>query len=559
MKDKHFGLLALCIGIGLALVWVVIPGLAQGSEPGAAPSTTAPLGSAITYQGQLQLDGHPVEEVCDFRFSLWDAGSGGSQVGSTLTRTAVPVEKGLFTIPNLDFEASAFSGPARWLAIDVRCPAGSGSYAQLAGRQPLTPAPYALYAPQAGSAPWSGLTGVPSGFADGVDNNTTYTAGDGLDLTGNQFSVLFAGSGVTTTVARSDHDHWGQHWLGDDLALYLESTPHFVNSSVIHIKSGENMGVGLEGVVAATNSDSGMLIPTGVAGINTAPAGGWANMAVGVYGAASYADNAFGVYGTAPLTGTAGFSSSQQGVGVFGKSSGGGSTGVQGVGGYNGVSGRATQVNGNGVVGQAEGFAGYGVWGISTDGYAGYFSGDVHISGNLSKLGGSFKIDHPLDPANKYLYHSFVESPDMKNIYDGVAVLDASGEAVVVLPDWFEALNRDFRYQLTTIGGFAPVFIAEEIANNQFKIAGGTPGLKVSWQVTGIRQDAWANDHRIPVEEQKPPEEVGTYLYPEGFGASQAQSPEQQRLAGQQARMDASASSLEETNPYQLHEVVPAP
>src|SRR5262249_61136694 len=56
----------------------------------------------------------------------------------------------------------------------------------------------------------------------------------------------------------------------------------------------------------------------------------------------------------------------------------------------------------------------------ATDGLAGMFFGDVSISGNLSKGGGSFKIDHPLDPENKYLYHSFVESPDMKNIHEHV-------------------------------------------------------------------------------------------------------------------------------------------
>jgi hypothetical protein len=107
----------------------------------------------------------------------------------------------------------------------------------------------------------------------------------------------------------------------------------------------------------------------------------------------------------------------------------------------------------------------------------------------------------------------------MKNIYDGVATLDAAGEATVSMPDWFGALNRDFRYQLTSIGGFAPVYIAEEIANNQFKIAGGHPGMKISWQVTGTRHDAWANAHRIPVEEIKPSEEHGTYLHPDLFGA----------------------------------------
>jgi hypothetical protein len=145
------------------------------------------------------------------------------------------------------------------------------------------------------------------------------------------------------------------------------------------------------------------------------------------------------------------------------------------------------------------------------------------VVGNLSKSGGSFKIDHPLDPANMYLYHSFVESPDMKNVYDGVVTLDDKGEAVVQLPDWFEALNRDFRYQLTCIGGYAPVYVADEVANNQFRIAGGKPGLKISWQVTGIRQDAWANAHRIPVEEAKPAKEQGFYLSPELFGASEKQ------------------------------------
>jgi hypothetical protein len=145
--------------------------------------------------------------------------------------------------------------------------------------------------------------------------------------------------------------------------------------------------------------------------------------------------------------------------------------------------------------------------------------GTLDVTTMLTKPGGSFKIDHPLDPANKYLYHSFVESPDMKNIYDGVALLDGNGEAVIMLPDYFGALNRDFRYQLTTIGGFAPVYIAEEIQNNQFKIAGGKPGLKVSWQVTGTRQDAFANANRIQAEVEKAPQDRGHYLHPELFGA----------------------------------------
>jgi hypothetical protein len=86
------------------------------------------------------------------------------------------------------------------------------------------------------------------------------------------------------------------------------------------------------------------------------------------------------------------------------------------------------------------------------------------------------------------------------------------------LPEWFEALNREFRYQLTCIGGYAPVYIAEKVSQNRFKIGGGTPGLEVSWQVTGIRRDPYAERHRIPVEEEKSPKERGRYLYPDLYG-----------------------------------------
>jgi hypothetical protein len=146
------------------------------------------------------------------------------------------------------------------------------------------------------------------------------------------------------------------------------------------------------------------------------------------------------------------------------------------------------------------------------------FGGDVSIDGTLTKGSGSFKIDHPLDPANKYFYHSFVESPDMMNIYNGNAMLDNHGEAVIALPQWFEALNKEFRYQLTCLGGFAPVYIAEEIRHNRFKIAGGKSGLKVSWQVTGIRRDPYADKHRIPVEQEKHGFERGYYLHPDAYG-----------------------------------------
>jgi hypothetical protein len=171
--------------------------------------------------------------------------------------------------------------------------------------------------------------------------------------------------------------------------------------------------------------------------------------------------------------------------------------------------------------------------------YAGVFSGPVQINcsaascnttnalqvvGNFAATVKNFKIDHPLDPANKYLNHTSVESPDMKNIYDGVITTDANGLATVVLPDYFEALNQDFRYQLTVMGTFAQAIVKDEIANNRFTIQTDKPNVKVSWQVTGIRHDAYAKAYPVPVEEDKPPSEQGRYLSPELFSQPQSQS-----------------------------------
>ena len=147
----------------------------------------------------------------------------------------------------------------------------------------------------------------------------------------------------------------------------------------------------------------------------------------------------------------------------------------------------------------------------------------MHVNGTLSKSAGSFKIDHPQDPENRTLSHSFVESPDMKNVYDGVVTTDAAGQATVELPDWFEALNRDFRYQLTVIDGgdaFVLAKVAREIEGNRFVVRTSAGNVKVSWQVTGIRRDAYAERHRIPVEEWKPEEERGRYLNPDAFDAA---------------------------------------
>jgi hypothetical protein len=152
---------------------------------------------------------------------------------------------------------------------------------------------------------------------------------------------------------------------------------------------------------------------------------------------------------------------------------------------------------------------------------AGNFAGDVNVTGTLTAAVKKFRIDDPIDPANKYLVHAAVESSEMKNIYDGTVVLDAHGTAIVALPAWFEAENGDFRYQLTAIGAPCPrLYIARKIAGNAFSIAGGTPGAEVSWQVTGVRRDPFARAHPLVVEQAKDARERAAYHRPELDGAA---------------------------------------
>jgi hypothetical protein len=397
-------------------------------------------------------------------------------------------------------------------------------------------------------------------------------------------SIIGQKLGNTTTVGV-----WGDSGNGVGVFATADDATALVavnNSSTSAALGGSNQstsGGGASGVVGITASNDQNA--SGVVG-EAASTTGNVN---GVYGVTvSTGGSADGVYGQAMATsgganGVEGVTNAPNGYGVWGKNNSGSSGGHGVVGtstGGAGVVGFAGYTNveccTNAVVGQNMATTGHnnggelissspdGVGGIFTNtagglsilarvnsnqnsfsvdgGGNGWFyggltvngngtlgptqiNGNLNVTGTLTKGGGSFKIDDPLDPANKYLSHSFVESPDMMNIYNGSVKLNAHGEAWVTMPEYFEALNRDFQYVLTAIGRPQPYFyIARKMSGNRFKIAGGKPNAEVSWQVTGIRQDAWANAHRIPVEEEKPTKERGTYLHPELFGAGAGQS-----------------------------------
>jgi hypothetical protein len=319
--------------------------------------------------------------------------------------------------------------------------------------------------------------------------------------------------------------------------------------------------IGVGGIARNGQGVVGVSIAShGVHGINGRSSGIQPGLGAGAWGDSR---DGFGVYGSSGAADGVRGETRGEAQDVAGVAGSGTETGVIGQGGIYGVRGLSQEIGvyGKGVIGvyadatNSPGGVSTGVVaggdsiGVSADGiiavfanctrptayyaYAGIFDGDVHVNGVLSKSGGGFRIDHPLDPSNKYLVHSFVESAEQKNIYDGVAVLNRRGEAMIGLPAWFEPLNRDFRYQLTPIGAPTPnLHIAEPIKKGRFKIAGGLPKMRVSWQVTGARQDAWARANPTVVEPRKRAGERGTYLHPELHGKSETQAVTQRLRRG---------------------------
>ncbi len=200
----------------VSLILIVLCTLVVGASsvgasphPGAAQRPLADfLGGGFTYQGQLKRSGSPVSGACDFQFTLWDAATSGNQIGPLVSRLSLPVSGGVFTAEDLNFGAAAFDGDARWLEISVMC-AGDSDFVVLSPRQGIAAAPYALYAPEAGNAagaPWGGLTDVPAGFADDVDDEgsgTVTSVDTGAGLTGGPITtsgtISLADGGVTTS------------------------------------------------------------------------------------------------------------------------------------------------------------------------------------------------------------------------------------------------------------------------------------------------------------------------------------------------------------------------
>ena len=333
-----------------------------------------PVGTAFTYQGRLDDAGSPASGVYDFQFQLFDAATGGSPVAPTVLEDDVAVATGVFTV-SLDF-GTAFAGDKRWLEVGVRPGTGTGSYTTLSPRQELSPTPSAVFS---STVPWTGISNMPAGFSDGIDddrlgtifctdgqvvkwNTGTWTCGADADSGGDVTAVNTpAGSGLQGGVTNG----------AANLSLLTNCAPNEILKW-----SGANW-------VCAADSDTGDI--TGVTAGNGLTGGGTSgnvtlNVAYagsGVATAASHSDHDH-------IGANWSFSIPGNGVRVANVNGGGAlvgeiahttvptsAAGVLGIstsnlGGGIGVSGFASGTNAAGVRGEAAADSGFGVMAINT-------------------------------------------------------------------------------------------------------------------------------------------------------------------------------------------------
>ena len=395
--------------------------------------------------------------------------------------------------------------------------------------------------------PFTGGAAVQNGATFAIANPAP--TGQAVAISGASASTSGAGIlGEATATTGEAYGVIGRSASQSGVGVFGEATATSGDTRGILGRSSSTSGVGVFGEATATSGDT-----RGILGRSSSSSG------IGVFGEAtatsgstrgvvgrSSSTSGVGVLGEATATsgsvyGVQGRSSSSSGIGVFGEatattgntygglfqnpsSSGAGVYGyAQATTGTNfGVVGRSESPSGRGVVGVAEASTGtnYGVLGrtnSSANGWGVYANGRLGASGTKS-----FQIDHPLRPETHFLNHFCIEAPEPYNLYRGTVTLDAQGEAWVQLPDYFEAINRDASYHLTPIGAAMPnLHVAVEIQGNRFKIAGGAPFKKVSWEVKAVRNDPWVQQYGYQTEQEKPKEYQGLYLHPELYGQPQ--------------------------------------
>ena len=458
-----------------------------------------PVGTAFTYQGQLQNGGVPQSGPCDLRFKLFDASSGGSQIGSTQTVAGVNVVNGLFTVP-IDFGSSAFTGSARWLETAVTCPSG-GSFTTLSPRQAMSPTPNAIFAENAavatdGTLGGNGSSGSPLHVAAplllGAAASSAMIAGNnngtGPGIQG--FGAAAPGAWGESTTSEGVHGHTVSGGAG--VAGYHDGGGPGVYGISVTGDGVYGQGDGYSGVEGYSNF---------VVGVR-----GNSNFSYGVSGTSTFLD---GVHGdtTSSNSGVAGINTNAtDGNGVYGYQA---STGV-GVQGYSAAAGSGVYGY---AVGDGNNFAGAGVHGAGTmtcsgifcsaGSYGLYVDGTSYFTSNIDVAGNkNFTTPHPTD-ASKQIVYTALEGPESGTYFRGTAHL-LGGYVEIEVPESFRLVSSPSGMTAIATPVGAPAVITCMSKSLDKIVFQGSADVDFDYMVNGIRagfedhQAIQPNTHFVP-------------------------------------------------------------
>ena len=347
------------------------------------PATSAPIGTAFTFQGRFERAGSPYTGHVNFTFVLYDAASGGSILGPVQTVNGVIVNNGMFTV-TLDF-GNVFSGAARWLDVSAQAEIDPTS-TPLVPRQMLSPVPYAMFAVNGGGGgsltlPYQGNTTSPSSSAFVILNQASsgnWNAIEGHQYSGGGGSGVYGVSHATTGyVAGVTGDALSHPSARGVLGLGLGTGGEFVSTapasasataqailgSASNVPAMRGNSTNADAIIGTSGSQRGVVGSspnTGVNGITTIGRGVEGDASSGT-GVAGYSQSGDGLYG-----------SSQSGIGIRGFSAN--TTGIYGVS-NNAAGVHGHSVSFDGVWGQCQSAGRSGVYGFNSNasGYGGTF------------------------------------------------------------------------------------------------------------------------------------------------------------------------------------------
>jgi hypothetical protein len=332
-------------------------------------------------------------------------------------------------------------------------------------------------------------------------------------------------------------------WVNGDEAVWYNGTYFSWGHGGTANYFADDIGIGTSSPVNRLDVKGAMAVGANYSGISTAPSNGMIiEGTVGIGTSSPSLQNKLEVSGGTSYSIHTTWNGASSGAAISATNSGTG--------------GDAIQVNANGsgrsaIYASAVSGVDYGIYCAANYAtWSGYFAGNVNVTGTLSKGGGSFLIDHPLDPENKLLRHNFVESPNNLLIYTGKIGLDANGQAVVHMPDYFAALTReDEAYiHLTPVGRPFPVGAEWNPGFESFTVY-GQADRNVFWEVLADRDDPVIRQLGRPVVEEKGPDNAlcdkGELLYPTAYGYPESRSRDYKELENTKKREQERLEELE--------------